>query len=405
VREEALVAASPLSGERRRLERAWRDRFGEGRDAAGVRPEIHASWERSAAATTVDLDAAPVDERHDPVELWRTSRLRPAIEAVQDEIRELAEDRGFVAAVMDDRGRILWTAGGRHMRHRAERVNFAPGGRWDETSVGTNALAMALDANRPAEVFSAEHYAAMVHGWCCFAAPLTDPVTRLPLGVLDLSSTWERAHPMALATVRALAKAAQAVLDAGTAAAAAPAATAVRVLGVAEVSRSGVVVPLAQRQAEMLALLALAPPDGLTPDQLHDQVYGEQPASVTTTKAEVSHLRTLLGGGITQRRYRIDDSVEVDVVSLAERLRAGDADSVARLYTGPLLPASESPGVREWREVLQVAVRDIAISSGNPQLAERMPYDAAVQEAAVAAIDPADTRLGWAHARLARARG
>ena len=115
---------------------------------------------------------------------------------------------------MDDTGRLVWTAGGRHMRRRAESVNFAPGGRWDEDSVGTNALAMALDEDRPAQVFSAEHYAAMVHGWCCFAAPLRDPVTGRPLGVLDLSSTWDRAHPMALAAVRALALAAQAVLDA-----------------------------------------------------------------------------------------------------------------------------------------------------------------------------------------------
>jgi hypothetical protein len=178
------------------------------------------------------------------------------------------------------------------------------------------------------------------------------------------------------------------------------------VLGVAELSRGGVVVPLAQRQAEMIALLALAP-DGLTPEQLHNQVYGEQAASVTTTttKAEVSHLRALLGGGITQRRYRIDDTVEVDAAALAERLRAGDADGVARLYTGPLLPASESPGIREWREVLQVGVRDVAIRSGHPVLAERMPYDAVVQEAAAAAIDPADARGGWAQARLARARG
>ena len=29
------------------------------------------------------------------------------------------------------------------MRRKAETVNFVPGGRWDEASVGTNALAIA----------------------------------------------------------------------------------------------------------------------------------------------------------------------------------------------------------------------------------------------------------------------
>jgi hypothetical protein len=400
------VATSRLSQQRERVERAWQDRFSAGGHPVDVRPEISTSWERSAAATSVELDAAPVDEDNDPVVLWRNSRLRPAIEAVEDEIQELTKDRGFVAAVMDDNGRILWTAGGRHMRRRAERVNFAPGGRWDESSVGTNALALALDEGRPAQVFSAEHYAAMVHGWCCFAAPLRDPTSGLPLGVLDLSSTWERAHPMALATVRALALAAQAVLDAQLPApsrmAEIAAETQVRVLGGREVCRSGMVVPLALRQAEIVALLALAP-DGLTPEQLHDQMYGEEPVSVTTTKAEVSHLRALLGGGITQRLYRLDDEIVVDVAALVEAMRTGDTERVADLYAGPLLAASESPMVREWREVLQVGVRDIAISSGDPRLAERLPYDEVVQQAAAAVLDPADTRAGWAHARIARA--
>lgn len=399
------MATSRLTEQRRQVERAWKDRFDDGGHPDDVRPEIRTSWDRSAAATSVGLSAAPVDEAHDPVALWRQSRLRPAIEAVEDEIQELTSDRGFVAAVMDDAGRILWTAGGRHMRRRAEQVNFTPGGRWDESSVGTNALALALDEDRPAEVFSAEHYAAMVHGWCCFAAPLHDPVSKRPLGVLDLSSTWERAHPMALATVRALALAAQAVLDAQVpthAQEASDPTISVRVLGAREVMRSGMIVPLAQRQAEIVALLALSP-DGLTPEQLHDQMYGEAPVSVTTTKAEVSHLRALLGGGITQRRYRLDDNISVDATELLDALRNGQPERIAELYRGPLLDASESPMVREWREVLQVAVRDVAIRSAHPALAERLPYDEAVQQAAAAALDPADARAGWARARIVRA--
>lgn len=370
-----------------------------------MRDDVLASWDRSAASAPADLAAAPVDEVNDPTELWRNSPLRPAIEALQDEIRELAEDRGFVAAVMDDEGRLVWTAGGRHMRQRAETVNFAPGGRWDEASVGTNALAMALDEDRPVQVFSAEHYAAMVHGWCCFAAPLHDPFTGRPLGVLDLSSTWDRAHPMALAAVRALARAAQAVLDAearGRLSVTTVSALQVSVLGRRELRRGGLVLPLAQRQAEVLTLLALAD-DGLTPEQLHDQLHGELPVSLVTTKADVSHLRALLGGGITHRVYRLEADVSVDVVALREALREGSAERIAGLYAGSLLPTSESPAIREWREVFDVAVRDVALRSGLPSLAERLPYDLAVQEAAAAALHPHDPRAGWAAARLARA--
>ena len=390
---------SDLRTSRRRVEEAWRHRFADGTDDAPVREEVRASWERSASHASVHLPAAPVDESVDPTQLWRESPLRPAIEAIEDEIHELAEDRGFVAAVMDEAGRLVWTAGGRHMRQRAEQVNFAPGGRWDEGSVGTNALALALDENRPAEVFSAEHYAPMVHGWCCFAAPLRDPVTGRPLGVLDLSSTWDRAHPMALAAVRALALAAQAVLDAGVVRGAG---VDVRVVGSREVVRGGLVVPLALRQAEVITLLALAE-SGLSPEGLHHQLHGDRPVSLVTTKADVSHLRSLLGGAVTTRRYALEASVTVDVALLRDALREGAADRVEQLYGGSLLPESESPAIREWREVLDVAVRDLALSSGSLTLAERLPYDLAVQQAAAALLSPGDPRAGWAAARVHRA--
>lgn len=387
---------------RARAEAAWRRRFSDGDTPEDVRDEVRDSWERSASAAPVDLTAAPVDEGSDPSALWQASPMRPAIEAVQDEIRELADDQGFVAAVMDDDGRLLWTAGDRQMQRRAEAVNFAPGGRWDESSVGTNALAMALDQDRPAQVFSAEHYAAMVHGWCCFAAPLRDPVSGRPLGVLDLSSTWDRAHPMALAAVRALAKAAQAVLDA-QAQTPASSGCSVTVLGGRELRRGGVVVPLALRQAEIVTLLALSE-HGLGPEQLHDQLHGETPVSLITTKADVSHLRSLLGGAVTTRRYALED-ISTDVAELRDALRTGRSHDVARLYRGPLLPESESPGITEWREVFDVAVRDVAMTSGLQSLADRMPYDLAVQEAAAASLTPGDPRTGWAKARLSRASG
>ena len=57
------------------------------------------------------------------------------------------------------------------MRRKAETVNFVAGGRWDDESVGTNALDLANRLAEPAMVFSAEHYASIVHNWVCWAAP------------------------------------------------------------------------------------------------------------------------------------------------------------------------------------------------------------------------------------------
>jgi DNA-binding winged helix-turn-helix (wHTH) protein len=210
---------------------------------------------------------------------------------------------------------------------------------------------------------------------------------------------------MALAAVRALARAAQAVLDM-EARSRVPLPTGttheVRVLGGRELRRGGVVVPLALRQAEVLTLLALAD-SGLSPEQLHDQLHGEDPVSLVTTKADVSHLRSLLGGAVTTRRYALEGDLTVDVAQLRDALRSGSADRVARLYAGPLLPDSEAPAICEWREVFEVAVRDVALRTGSATLAERLPYDLAVQQAAVAHLGADDPRADWARARVLRA--
>ena len=111
-----------------------------------------------------------------------------AVESVEAELRRTAEDGDLVLAVTDAQTRILWTYGGRVMRRKAETVNFVPGGRWDDQSVGTNALDLAQRTAEPAMVFSAEHYASIVHNWVCWAglkewlkAPLTKTSVSVPL--------------------------------------------------------------------------------------------------------------------------------------------------------------------------------------------------------------------------------
>ena len=99
------------------------------------------------------------------------------MERVESELRRTAEDGDLVVAVTDAETRILWTYGGRVMRRKAETVNFVAGGRWDDASVGTNALDLATRNDAPAMVFSAEHYAQVVHNWVCWAAPVHDPVS------------------------------------------------------------------------------------------------------------------------------------------------------------------------------------------------------------------------------------
>ncbi|GIN05846.1 transcriptional regulator [Planomonospora venezuelensis] len=373
--------------------RAW-TRFVEAGDAEAVRPEILSSWELSGVVSP-GVTQAPLDDEGDTADFWAASPLQAAVSRVQDELRRTAEDGDLVVAVTDDQTRILWTYGGRVMRRKAESVNFVPGGRWDEQSVGTNALAIAGRTGTPSMVFSAEHYAEVVHNWVCWAAPVFDPVTGRSLGVIDLSTTWDRTHPIGLATARVMARLIEGALPAdrrttlaGDVAPAEPGLT-LTLLGTAQVWLDGQRLLLNRRQTEILALLALHP-SGLSVEHLHALLYGDASVTTSTLKAEVSHLRAALSGQLSSRPYRLTMPVTTDVEEVQRLLRRGDVRAAVRAYGGDLLPGTDSPALVQMGDYLAVSVREALLARPDAdavlRYSELAPYDTAVVEACLAAL-------------------
>ncbi len=409
-----MADVGALRRRRRVLELEWARRVPEsgapasratdrGRAAApGVRREVAESWDRSLPTVDPGRESAPPDAKGAP---WSRSPLRGPVAGLADELRCIADDAGFVAAVTNERGTILWTCGGRVMRRRAERVNFAPGGRWDEGAMGTNALSLTLRTGRPSTVFSAEHLVAALHGWVCYCAPIRGQDGRV-LGVLDLSTTWDRSHPLALPTVRGLTSGIEARLrdEEGE-----PASVGVELscLGATRVVRAGSPLRLPPRQVEILALLALEP-GGFSPERLRDALYGDRPVSASTFKAEVSHLRRALDGAVATRTYALTAPVRCDAVVVLDALARGDTATAVERYRGPLLPLSEAPGVAAWRQHLEVAVREAVLAADRAEFAlrygERVPFDAEVHEHALRLLGTRDVRRGLAVSRLRAAR-
>ena len=393
--------------------RAW-TRFVEDGDGEAdvVRPEILRSWQLSGVVSP-GVTQAPLADEGDTADFWRQSPLQTAVERVQDELRRTAEDGDLVIAVTDDQTRILWTYGGRVMRRKAETVNFVPGGRWDEGSVGTNALAIAGRTGAPSMVFSAEHYAEVVHNWVCWAAPVFDPVTGRSLGVIDLSTTWDRTHPIGLATARVMARLIEAALPAdrrttlaGDAGPDAPGLT-LTLLGTAEVWFDGQRLLLNRRQTEILALLAMHPA-GLSVEHLHSLLYGDSAVTTSTLKAEVSHLRAALSGQLSSRPYRLTMPVTTDVEEVQRLLRRGDVRAAVRAYGGDLLPGTDSPALVQMGEYLAVSVREALLADPDAdavlRYSELAPYDTAVVEACLAALPVHHPVAPLLKGRLASAR-
>lgn len=143
---------------------------------------------------------------------------------------------------------------------------------------------------------------------------------------------------------------------------------------------------LSPRQQEIVVALA-ANSGGLDAERLALWVWGES-GRPEVARAEVQRLRRKLH--ILSHPYRLRETVWADFIEVRERLLRGDIDGAFALYSGPLLPGSEAPGVVELREELwslivhtlrirgtPEQIYEMALRENDPELwqmaAERMP--------------------------------
>lgn len=367
-----------LSQRRNLTENHWRQFMdgGPSRTVAEVSGDIISSWKRSARYLARQT---PQDKAHDrqlAQALWEESPLSRAVDREQERISQLTREGDLIAAVADPCGRLLWTCTGKYMSKRAEAVNFVDGGCWDERAVGTNAVGLGLQLRRPVTVFSSEHFQPIVHDWVCYAAPILDPHSGACLGLLDLSTTWDRHTPLGQAAVTELAR----TLAAALPSAPLKAELELHALGESRAVYRGVTLPLSPRQMEILCLLVLNP-RGLNLESLHAALYGDASVSTSTLKAELCQLRALLDGRIGSRPYRLQLPVWADFIEIWQALRQQRVGEALGLYHGELLPRSVSPELEEWRHCIAAAMGQALESYDDPAaLVERISQDTSGSE-------------------------
>jgi hypothetical protein len=319
---------------------------------------------------------APIEISDGDLEAYRAAHpLARVLPIFRDLLGGLAEDGDNLMAVCDAHGRLLWVEGNTSMLRGAESMNFVPGARWDEAHAGTNAPGTALAVDHSLQIFATEHFSRPVQRWTCAAAPIHDPSTGLLLGAIDVTGGDHLANPHSLALVRATALAAEAFLGSHT-----PAANSATVLGRDEalLTIGGRRIRLGHRHSELLVLLLLHP-EGRTGDQLGFDLYADD-LNPVTVRAELSRLRRTLGAELLDSRpYRLLAEVDADFLRVRRLLEAGQAGAALEAYSGPLLPASDAPGVCRLRRMVESELRTALLTQGDPRLTQawiRTPWGA-----------------------------
>ncbi|OQD57478.1 transcriptional regulator [Streptomyces phaeoluteigriseus] len=358
--------------ERVRVLRRAHDAFTEaGTVPRPVRSVVADSWRRSARAGVGPDGTASVELTDGDLGTYRAEHpLVRVMPLFRELMGTFAADGEHLLAVCDAHGRLLWVEGHPATRRQAERMNFVPGARWAETSVGTNAPGTAVALDRPVQVFAAEHFIRRVQPWTCAAAPVHDPRTGRVLGAVDITGGNGLAHPHSLAFVQAVARAAESHLALLAPARRETDPPQLTVLGRDEacLAAGGRRIRLSRRHSEILVLLTRHP-EGLTGDELLCAVYEDESVTPVTLRAELARLRGMLGPGlVTSRPYRLSVPVESDIAVVERRLAAGAVTAAVTAYTGPPLPASQAPAVVRLRNRLADGLRAALIAGRDPDL-------------------------------------
>lgn len=117
---------------------------------------------------------------------------------------------------------------------------------------------------------------------------------------------------------------------------------------------------LPPRQFEIMCILILNPM-GLTLEQLHIYLYGDEHISLNTLKSEISYLKNKVGTLICARTYQIQAEIHADFKELEDAVDAGYLDTVKQLYQGHFFIKAKSPFLNNWQQILSMRINNLLI--------------------------------------------
>jgi transcriptional regulator of acetoin/glycerol metabolism len=160
-----------------------------------TRPLVKEAWDR-CLASGVDYnggygDIIPEDELNEILE--RKANLINIADPVMENIFSIIKETSFSLVLTDENGVLIHVKENESIHKKHNSLRFIRGTRWDEKSVGANAIGTALAAEQDIHMLGAEHFCKSHHPWTCSAALIRNSLGEI-IGCLDISGSVEDDH-------------------------------------------------------------------------------------------------------------------------------------------------------------------------------------------------------------------
>lgn len=176
-----------------------------------LRPEVANSWLRCrnllldpTGTSSFLMSASDLKDR-----LSAARCLMRIARQFMENLYSFVKGSGFEVILADANGVVLDVLGDEEILARTRDIRLCPGGNWSEAGRGTNAIGVALQEDKPLQIYAWEHYCQPHHFLTCSASPIHGEDGQL-IGVLDMSGDYRAANPhtlgMVVAAVNAIEK-------------------------------------------------------------------------------------------------------------------------------------------------------------------------------------------------------
>ena len=178
----------------------WADFIYDGKLDSRVRPEIAESWLKCrqhgvnpAGGKGKHADGTVFNSIYE-ANLPLIKTAMPVMQSIFD----IVDHTHYLIVLTDSVGYLLETMGDTDIYAKSEDLRFEKGALWSSTEVGTNAISVALEFDKPTQMAGAEHYCRSHHEWTCSAAPIHGIDGEI-IGCINLSGFADTVHSHTLA--------------------------------------------------------------------------------------------------------------------------------------------------------------------------------------------------------------